>query len=202
MAQEQASGTAFTLPQNAVNGLLKDALQRAAYGLQAYIGAEMNGGKPDDSWRKGTPKSGKDAFPATKTTWSKEKQLRVQRGRLFKSLAPNSPDNITTIQVSEGKVALLYGTRVVYASIHESGGFIANKGKMDKWFWAQYKQTKNEFFKVMALSVRKRGGVQIPARPYFNQGVEAFRREGLPLLLQDIAEGLTEMFNNPAKAGA
>lgn len=193
MAQEQA----FTLPQNAINGLLKDALQRAAYGLQAYIGAEMNGGKPDDSWRTGAPKSGAKAFPATKTTWSKEKQLRVQRGRLFKSLAPNSPDNISTIQVSDGKVALLYGTRVVYAAIHESGGFIANKGKMDKWFWAQYAQTKNEFFKIMALSVRKKGGVTIPARPYFNPGVEAFRREGLPLLLKDISEGLIEMLNNP-----
>lgn len=189
--------TPFTIPQAAVNGLLKDALQRAAFGLQAYIGAEMQGGKPDDSWRQGKPKSGIKAFPATKTTWSKEKQLRVQSGRLFKSLAPNSPDNIATIQVSSGKVALLYGTRVVYAAIHESGGFIASKGKMDKWFWAQYAQTKNEFFKVMALSVRKKGGVTVKARPYFNPGVEAFRREGLPLLLQDIAEGLMQYLNNP-----
>ena len=195
MAQQET----FEIPQAAVNGLLKDALQRAAFGLQAYIGAEMSGGQPDNSWREGKPKSGVKAFPASKTTWSTNKELRVQRGRLFKSLAPNSPDNISTIQVSDGKVALLYGTRVVYAAIHESGGFIANKGKMDKWFWAQYKQTKNEFFKIMALSVRKKGGVTVKARPYFNLGVENFRREGLPLLLQDISEGLLAYINNSQK---
>jgi hypothetical protein len=195
MAQQET----FEIPQAAVNGLLKAAIQRAGYGLQAYIGAEMTGRPVDDSWRTAKPQSGVQAFPATKTTWSNSKKLRVGTGRLFKSLAPNSPDNISTIQVSDGKVALLYGTRVVYAAIHESGGFIANKGKMDKWFWAQYKQTKNEFFKIMALSVRKKGGVTVKARPYFNPGVEAFRREGLPLLLQDISEGLLEYINNPQK---
>jgi phage gpG-like protein len=188
MAEQQV----FTLPQGAINGLLKLTLQRAAFGLQAYTGAEMTNEPVDDAWRKGKPKSGAKAFPAEKATWSKQKQLRVRSGRLFRSLGPNDANNITTVQVSDGKAALLYGTRLVYASIHETGGFIASKGKMDKWFWAQYKKTSNSFFKIMALSVRKRGGVTIPARPFFNNGVQAFQREGLPLLLEDLAQGLME----------
>lgn len=183
----------FYIPPAAVQALLKDAAQRAGYGLQAYIGAEMGLGKVSDDWRQG--KQGAVAFPATETTWSKSQKLTTRTGKLYKSFAPNNSNNIFVVDTGDGKLLIKYGTRLIYAGVQENGGFIKSQGRMHLWFWAQYQKTHNEFFKIMALSVKKKGGVTIPARPYFAPGVERFQREGMPLLLKDIAQILYDTIN-------
>lgn len=66
------------------------------------------------------------------------------------------------------------GTDLPYASIHENGGFISSKGKMEKYFWAKYIESRKqkEHFKWLALSVVKNKGVKIPKRPFFKPAVD------------------------------
>ena len=64
------------------------------------------------------------------------------------------------------------GTKVVYAKIHETGGFIKSKGKMANYFMARYMATKNEFYLAMSLHVKKHGGVKIPARPTIGPAIK------------------------------
>lgn len=180
-----------------IQGLLKEAARKAAYGMQAYIGAEMGVAQVSDAWRQGKP--GATAFPAQATTWSSSPKLQIRGGRLYKSFQPNGEGNVFEMSVSDGKVALLYGTRIIYAPVHERGMFIASKGRMHKYFWAMYAQTKNNFYKVMALSVQKRGGVKIPPRPFFEKGIANFEREGLPLVLQDFAESVAAYMTGEQK---
>jgi hypothetical protein len=61
--------------------------------------------------------------------------------------------------------------------VQEFGGFIASKGNMHKYFWAKFAETKQPYFKNIALSVKKKGGVNIPARPYFNPAVDRLRND-------------------------
>jgi hypothetical protein len=48
---------------------------------------------------------------------------------------------------------------------------------MAQFFWAKYYTTKQPYFKRLALSVEKKGGVNIPARPYFNPAVDRLRND-------------------------
>ena len=53
-----------------------------------------------------------------------------------------------------------------YSRIHQTGGTIHSKGKMEWFFLWQFHQTGDEKWKRMFLSVRKWGFINIPARPY------------------------------------
>ena len=60
----------------------------------------------------------------------------------------------------------------VYARIQEFGGFIASKGKMDKFFLAMYYKTKNPFYRIMFLSVKKNKGVKLKPRPFLEPTIK------------------------------
>jgi phage gpG-like protein len=123
-------------------------------------------------------------------TWSRSQFLAARSGRLTRSFIPNQRDSIFQVDVSDDRLRIRLGTAVPYAAVHEgpagSSVFIASRGRMHKYFWAQYAKSKNPFFKVMALSVQKRGGVTIPKRPFFANAVARFQAEGLPRLLEDV----------------
>lgn len=78
---------------------------------------------------------------------------------------------------------------IPYAAIHEFGGFIASQGKMHKYFWAKFAETKLPFYRIMALSVLKKGGVDIKKHPFIAPGsrdvTDKLRRE-VPLHIADI----------------
>jgi len=128
-------------------------------------------------------------------TWSNNKQqLRLKSGRLYSSFRPNT--KTTYVDVKTDKIKIKLGTDVEYANIHETGGFIkatpitlkngTQSYKMAQYFWAKYFETKkqNSFFKIMAMSVMKHGGVKIPKRPYFVPALFALRTTGLKKILK------------------
>ncbi len=69
--------------------------------------------------------------------------------------------------------------RVPYAQIQNEGGVIPVTLKMKKYFWAQYLETGNEFWKRLAL---KQGPIVVPARPFLSI---------TPYMLRRIEEALT-----------
>lgn len=71
---------------------------------------------------------------------------------------------------------VIYKSNLRYAFVQEKGMFVKSKGKMHKYFWARYFETKKEEFKIIALSVFKKGGVNIKARPYVKQTKKEMQR--------------------------
>lgn len=81
-----------------------------------------------------------------------------------------------------------------YANIHNVGGFIASKGNMHRYFWAQYAKTKQQFFKIIALSVIKNGGVTIRKRAYFDNAIADFQERGIPRISADIIARVKQIY--------
>ena len=171
-------------------GWLKSFGQEAGVALQGYIGAEMGQAATSGSWKSGA--SG-NAFPSKETTWSNSRQLRVKSGRLLRSFKEGDPYSLTKIQASGNKLDVTVGSGLPYASIHEDGGFIKSKGRMPRWFWAKFYESRNPFYRVMALSVMKRGGVNIRARAYFRTALNKFQKEF-------VVKWLTGIFDKILKA--
>ncbi len=159
---------------NEIPSWLKDMGQRGAVAMQGYIGAEMGAAGTSESWKQGKSNS---AFNPAEETWSNEKNLRVKGGRLLASFGKDSPDTLTKIEHDKMKLNITVGSKLIYANVHEEGMQIKSKGRMHKYFWAMYYKTNNPFFERMALSVMARGGVTIPARPYFKPAVREFERK-------------------------
>ena len=104
-------------------------------------------------------------------------KLAINTGKLFRSFARGSEGNVYRVQESSGNFELEYGSDLPYARIQETGGFIKSKGKMEGYFWARYKETGVAYFRNIAIKVRRVGGVNIPARPYFAPALQRFRQD-------------------------
>lgn len=136
-------------------------------------------------------------------------------GNLFQSFIKNNQNNIYRASTSGSQITLEYGTKVPYAKIHEIGGFInaikrASSVKrkretyvMAQFFWRKYMETKAPFFKRIALSIEKKGGVNIKARPFWNPAIEDFKKNGQPKferqMKQAIVQGIIELQNRTRK---
>jgi phage gpG-like protein len=124
---------------------------------------------------------------------SKSDKLYIGTRRLYNSLMARNPENIYQLSLNDNQIDITYGTKVPYASIHETGGFIASKGRMHKYFWAKYYETKSPYYKYLALKVKKQGGVDIPARPYLNPGMEYFNEKMMPKVVENMIKKISKI---------
>lgn len=70
----------------------------------------------------------------------------------------------TTVEPDFNTMTLTAGNSVSYGEINQTGGKLPVTEKMRKYFWKQFKETKNEKWKRLALM--KKNYIIIPARPY------------------------------------
>lgn len=146
--------------QGILRPIINDQLLRFPFVMQAFIGTQME--------RSGLKER---IAPSTST------KLAINTGKLFRSFARSSEGNVYRVQESSGNFELEYGSDLPYARIQETGGFIKTKGKMEGYFWARYKETGVAYFRNIAIKVRRVGGVNIPARPYFAPALQRFRQD-------------------------
>lgn len=86
--------------------------------------------------------------------------LMVATGRLRRSIRSRVTADSVVFTSSEP-----------YAAIHNDGGTIRVTAKMKRFFWARYKQTKNEMYKGLAL--KKVGSeITIPQRQFIGDSPE------------------------------
>ncbi len=172
------------LSTEALKGILRPvimkSLERMPFVMQAYIGTNMN--------------------------------FQGQADRI----APSKSDKLTTYS---GALFRSFTKSIKYAAIHEFGGFIKatpvtviksksgrkmNKSTyvMAQFFWAKYYTTKQPYFKRLALGVEKNGGVNIPARPYFNPAVEKLRNDGkfASNIRQEVINGIQQWQENQRRS--
>jgi hypothetical protein len=109
-------------------------------------------------------------------------------------------------EVKDGKAILTWETDKPYAGIQNRGGFIKAKPttnsrgkktyKMAQYFWAKSFEAdvkrKRELYKRIALSVEKKGGVNIKGKHYLENSLKDFEQTQLQRVVQ-------EFFNNIAK---
>ena len=129
-----------------------------------------------------------------KNAWfSNSSKLRSQSGKLadsfrmkqFMKVAANSDTKgVTSFSYNNGIVTGKFGTSLPYASIQEYGGEVkaVKKGSsvkrrkgvyiMEQFFWRVYYETKNIFWKILALTISKKGYIKIKARPYFFKSID------------------------------
>lgn len=96
----------------------------------------------------------------------KGNKLHVRSGALTRSFIPGQPGNATVRRISNGVLKLVLGSTLAYAKIHEKGGFVRSKGKMEKRLMALYMKTRQKLYLYTALAVKKKGGITLPARPF------------------------------------
>jgi hypothetical protein len=152
--------------------LLKNAKDKAPYVFQALIGAEMLKG----SFTKGEPWLFE---PNTGTI------LRNYRGSYYQSFLEKNPNSKTKINLTEKGLDGVIGSGLDFMIVHETGKFIRAKNfkmskrgvpisKMAAYFWAMYFQSQKQYWKFVALSVMRKGGVNIPKRPTFAPALKKF----------------------------
>jgi phage gpG-like protein len=140
--------------------VITQSLERLPFVMQAYIGANMEFRGAADR-----------IAPSTSS------KLAINTGVLFRSFTKGQPGNVFKVSQNGSNFEVEYGSNLPYAGIQEFGGFIQSKGRMHKYFWARFAETKQPYFRNIALSVQKKGGVKIPARPYFRPAVDRLRND-------------------------
>lgn len=95
--------------------------------------------------------------------WQKVKNPR-DRSRKILSKSGNLKRALKKFKATRNQIVVGVPADVKYASIHNYGGKITITPKMRRYFWAMYLETKNEFFKNMALTTKKE--LTIPARKF------------------------------------
>jgi len=132
-------------------------------------------------------------------TISKSKRIADQRtvDGLVGSFDKKSPDTLTDIKRVGAEIKGTFGTKVIYASVHEYGMFIKSKTKtsMFKGLMKKYYETKIDFYRGLAIKAREQGGIQIPARPYFEPAIKKFNSKGLSDWQQDLIDEIRAVWN-------
>lgn len=122
--------------------------------------------------------------------------LGIRTGNLYRSFGRNYQSSLTKIKVNKQDIIIDIGSKEPYANIQNVGGFIKSKGKMHKWFWYQYKKSNNDFYKIMALSVIKKGGVKIKATHYFDNAIKYLVEKQLNDVLNNFIIRIINASNN------
>lgn len=130
-----------------------------------------------------------------------EEQFRPEDGKLFnekgklrkspgeKGLAEDLKRNTESIIGKDG-ITFTITSKLPYAEIQDKGGVIKatptqnSRGvktyKMAQYFWYKFATTtvnrRKEFYKIMALSVQKKGGVKIKGRDYMKGILKDFEK--------------------------
>lgn len=158
-----------------IPGIIKQVFtQEAPTLIEASIGTNFEDGAKGDG-------------PSTST------KLYIGTGQLARSLKKGDKNNIFNFSMTENEIKLEYGTKLQYAKIHETGGFIKSKGRMASFFWAKFYETKSPYYRNLALKVMKVGGVNIPPRPYLEPGFKLFNEKYLPMLLDSMIKKIIEI---------
>jgi phage gpG-like protein len=177
---------------NELNKILKEQELELANLMYQYLSFQFGENVAvTNAWVQGD--KGAKALP--ETSQNKTKELRYRTGALLNSFFTN--DFLT---YSNGVFSGEIKSELDYARIHEYGGFIKSKmagGKfiMAKGLFKKFFETGDEAYKYMAFAVMKNGGINMPARPYFNPFINEMNKDGLPKWWSEVEKRLNIFIN-------
>lgn len=155
--------------------IVKNAIQEHAYIRSGFIARFIE-----------------SAGQSSRIWFSNSKKLQMNSGRLYRSIIPNTPENINKVKFSNNVFTWEFGSKVPYASVHElkRPARIKSKGKMHKFFWYKWRSTNMKMWLIMFYSVLAKGYVKVKRRPFIQPGDMLYmkNRKGVNLLLSDIVK--------------
>jgi hypothetical protein len=167
---------------NEIPKLLKEAGMKIPLDMQKLIESNTNVG----TFKKPS---------VMEQTWNKTAKINNWK-TLVSSFTEGKSHSLTKSVNTNDNLKITIGSDLVYAGVQEFGMFIKSKGKMQNYFWAKYYESKkkNPYFRIMALSVIKKGGIEIKARPYFNPALKKLQELQAYKYIQNILKRLLELF--------
>jgi len=184
--------------ERSIQAIIKSAMQRAPYELSAYILDQMVFTKPERR------KDGSRRLPPNRGS-----QLRTLYGNLSRAVTPGEPGNVSIVEAtSKDIINIEFGfnpsTEVKqgkrtgdlrYGLLHEYGGTINHPGgtpymliKGKAKFVTKAAAAKYFAKTGRELPVTKGHSITIPKRPFLRPGFDAYVKEGLPGLIDEIVE--------------
>jgi len=118
-----------------------------------------------------------------------------------------NPNTLTKIDTAnERGISVTVGSDLIYARKQNYGGVIKatpiangrSKFKMESYFWGMFKEHNNIFYKIMALSVRKRGGVVLNKTLFFDKSIKTFTGKYEYKMLNDLVDVFSK-YGDPDK---
>ena len=170
--------------------ILRESEIELANLMYAYLSFQFGESiKVTDAWREG--QKGARVYP--NVTQNNTQHLRFASGKLLNSFFKSD-----TINYNNGIYSGILKSDLPYARIHETGGFIKSKTKFSMFngLMKKYFETGDLAYKYMALATLKRGGLFIPARPYFMPFINEFTKKGLPEWWSEVEERLNNYINS------
>lgn len=170
--------------ENAIYTVVSDSLQRFPAEMQVFIAKYLSN-------------SGGYAGESSRATVFKSKTAKLSSvsGKLFQSFIKGNTNNIFRVKGDKDSLELEYGTKLIYARIHEEGGFIKSKGKMQWFAAAQYKETKSPFWAKITGAIIRDGGINMPKRAYFKPAVKDWEANGKPEFKKRIVTEIVKELN-------
>ena len=166
--------------------ILKEYIKRWAYSTLFTIFSTAHANR----FRIGKSFDEDDVLPGTLTVRSGRLLRSLSSGEFIKSFATGeNSEAIRNIKFDGGKLLVDWGTRVIYANIHEFGGTIITTDKARRFFWRKFYETGKTKWMRLALSKV----INIPPRPYFYVALQA------PETKERIDKTLTQAIENSLK---
>lgn len=172
--------------------------------LRTLLAGEMDRSPVSKDWINAQPYDDNiKAFPLENMTWSLSDRLSVKTGEYLKSFMPKDKNTLSNAVLDSNGLKIDFGTKL--NRLHETGGIIKatpysniktkkSSFLMATHFWKNYYLSNNMFFKIMALSVMKKGSIKVKKRPHFNPAIEKFKSQA-DLWLNTILEKILNKAN-------
>lgn len=110
-----------------------------------------------------------------------------ERGRKVLSKRGTLKRAIKKFRADRNKVVIGVPGDVKYAAIHNEGGSITITSKMRRYFWAMFKQTKQEYWRNLALT--KKDKIIIPQRQFIGDS-QALTKNVDRMIARELKEAL------------
>lgn len=123
--------------------------------------------------------------------------LYKQKGTLFQSFIKNNPNNIYRAKQSGNRFELEFGTKVIYAAIHEFGGQINSTPKSIRFAKAMAIKTNwSPMWTNIYGAMKNKGFILMKPRPYFRPAIQDFKRNGQRRFQQQIKDAIVAEIKN------
>ena len=173
----------FTIDQakDTIGKAVSDYLQRFPAFIQANLGKYI----------KNAGSTGGEKSVAT--VFNTGNKLYSVSGKLFQSFIKGNVNNIYKVTQNGSSYNLEYGTKVVYAKIHEYGGQIKATDKSKRFARAMIVKTNRSpmWIRIYA-AMRKKGYITMPKRPYFKPAVEDFYNNDYPAFQAEMRKSVID----------
>lgn len=184
-----------------IASLVKSYALKLPFQLQMLISYQMQNEKPDNAWINAKPYSNTESYSDETATFNETNKLRIKTGKYLQSFLPKKPYSLTKVNYDSSGYNVTIGSALPY--LHETADDSTkiyakkltsrNTYAMTGFFWYKYFKSRNEMFKIIALSVQKKGYVKVKSRKHLRPAFESFDTAEYSKLLEKYLKEIIDL---------